>query len=79
MIINDFSTVSDASNVGIDLQYPNIPTLVTSTISRAISGNWKTFKNTIYPSFEGYAVRLLISILGPMLNDIPCDDMFNME
>lgn len=76
--INGYSTSADASNVDVNLMYPNVPTFVTNQLSQAINANWRPFKDIMYKSFETYAANIGISILEKMLNNIPVQDFYNM-
>lgn len=75
--INDISTSCNALNVKIDMQYPNMAAVVTNTINRVVNANRRSFKDSMYTGFEGYAVDILKSILMPILDGVACQDFFN--
>lgn len=78
MVINKMSTISDAANVQIDVNYPKASALVNSGMKRVLNGNWRIFKKIMYPSFERFALDILLEqYLGPVFNQVACQDFIN--
>lgn len=79
IVINDVSTSCDASNIQIEVTYPNASTFMSNAVNRVVNGNWRLFKDVMYASFEKYCLDILLKkYLVPILNQVACQDFINM-
>lgn len=80
MIASDiFVTNVDFQDFKIEFVYDYVPVIIASMIDKGFISNWKMVKSLMDPTIERYAADLIKSLVVPILEGVPLQDIINME
>lgn len=76
---SDVSTICDAQNVQINVNYHNVPPLINGLVTKAVNSNWRMFKEILHSSFEKYAMDIVTKMVTPVIEEMACEDVYHMK
>lgn len=78
LTVNDISASTDALSFSINMQYPNVPSVLSNLKNQAINSSWRLFKPIIDPYIDQFGKILFQSTFSPMLERLAIQDFVAM-